>query len=68
MVSAKQQYKSAIGIHMSPPLEHPSHLPPYATSLGFLSECFLFYLHTYIVCVYIYIYIIYLYNYIYLDG
>ena len=34
LVSAIHQYESAIGIYMSPPLDHPSHLPPYATSLG----------------------------------
>ena len=34
MVSAKHQHESAIGIHMSLPLEPPTHLPPHTTPLG----------------------------------
>ena len=34
LFSAIHQHESAIGIHMSPRLELPSHLPPYPTSLG----------------------------------
>ena len=34
LVSGIHQYESALGIHMSLPLEPPSHLPPHATPPG----------------------------------